>query len=95
MLVGGRLPMFGLSHLFYPWGIFVQAFAIIHFFRRRPEGYWFYVILFLGWPGAAVYILAEVLPDLGLLRNTFQGLGRRSRIQKVETDILDNPSPAN
>ncbi len=87
--------MFGLGHLFYPWGIFVQAFAIIHFFRRRPEGYWFYVILFLGWPGAAVYILAEVVPDLGLLRNTFQGFGRRSRIQKVETDILDNPSPAN
>jgi len=25
----------------------------------------------------------------------FQGFGRRSRIQKVETDILDNPSPAN
>ena len=87
--------MFGLSHLFYPWGIFVQAFAIIHFFRRRPEGYWFYVILFLGWPGAAVYILAEVLPDLGLLRGVVQGFGRRSRIQKVETDILDNPSPAN
>lgn len=87
--------MFGLSHLFYPWGFLVQIFAIVHFFRRRPEGYWFYVILFLGWPGAAVYVLAEVLPDLGLLRGVFQGFGRRSRIQKVETDILDNPSPAN
>ena len=87
--------MFGLSHLFYPWGFLVQAFAIIHFFRRRPEGYWFYVILFLGWPGAAVYVLAEVVPDLGLLRDVFQGFGRRSRIQKVETDILDNPSAAN
>src|SRR5215471_18411632 len=87
--------MFGLAHLFYPWGILLQAFAIIHFFRRRPEGYWFYVILFLGPPGAAVYILAEMLPDLGLLRGVFQGFGRRSRIQKVETDIIDNPSPAN
>ena len=87
--------MFGLSHLFYPWGFLVQIFAIVHFFRRRPEGYWFYVILFLGWPGAAVYILAEVVPDLGLLRGVFQGFGRRSRIQKVETAILDNPSPAN
>lgn len=91
----GTVSMFGLGHLFYPWGIFVQAFAIIHFFRRRPEGYWFYIILFLGPPGAAVYILAEVVPDLGLLRNVFQGFGRRARIQKVETDILDNPSPAN
>src|SRR6266849_467678 len=48
-----------------------------------------------GFLGASVYILAEVLPDLGLLRGVFQGFGRRSRIQKVETDILDNPSPAN
>jgi len=87
--------MFGLSHLFYPWGFVVQIFAIVHFVRRRPENYWFYVIFFLGWLGAAVYIVAEVIPDFGLLRGVFQGFGRRSRIQKVETDILDNPSPAN
>jgi len=87
--------MFGLGHLFYPWGFLLQGLAIVHFIRRRPENYWFYVIFFLGPPGAAVYILAEVLPDLGLLRGFFQGFGRRSRIQKVETDILDNPSPAN
>ena len=87
--------MFGLGHLFYPWGFLVQGLAIVHFIRRRPENYWFYVIFFLGPPGAAVYILAEVLPDLGLLRGVFQGFGRRSRIQTVETLILDNPSPAN
>jgi hypothetical protein len=87
--------MFGLGHLFYPWGFLVQGLAIVHFIRRRPESYWFYIILFLGPPGAAIYILAEVLPDLGLLRGFFQGFGRRSRIQRVEMDILDNPSPAN
>lgn len=87
--------MFGLGHLFYPWGFLLQGLAIVHFVRRRPEAYWFYVILFLGPPGAAVYILAEVLPDLGLLRGFFQGFGRRSRVQVVETLILDNPSPAN
>src|SRR5213080_1694926 len=87
--------MFGLGHFFYPWGFLLQGLAIVHFIRRRPENYWFYVIFFLGPPGAAVYILAEVLPDLGLLRGFFQGFGRRSRIQKVETDIIDNPSPAN
>jgi hypothetical protein len=87
--------MFGLSHLFYPWGFLVQIFAIVHFVRRRPENYWFYVIFFGGWLGGAVYIVAEVLPDLGLLRGVFQGFGRRSRIQRVETDILDNPSAAN
>ena len=87
--------MFGLSHFFYPWGIILQGLAILHFVRRRPEGYWFYIILFLGPPGAAVYILAEMLPDLGLLRGVFQGFGRRSRIHTVETMILDNPSVAN
>jgi hypothetical protein len=87
--------MFGLSHLFYPWGLILQGIAIIHFFRRRPEGYWFYIIFFGSFLGAGVYIIAEVLPDLGLLRGVFQGLGRRSRIQIVETQILDNPSAAN
>jgi hypothetical protein len=87
--------MFGLSHLFYPWGFLVQIFAIVHFVRRRPENYWFYVIFFGGFLGAGVYIVAEVLPDLGLLRGVFQGFGRRSRIQTVETLILDNPSVAN
>src|SRR5204863_5841034 len=87
--------MFGLSYLFYPWGFIVQGLAIVHFVRRRPENYWFCIIFFGGFLGASVYIVAEVLPDLGLLRAVFQGFGRRSRIQTVETDILDNPSPAN
>jgi hypothetical protein len=87
--------MFGLSHFFYPWGFLLQGLAIVHFIRRRPENYWFYVIFFLGPPGAAIYILAEVLPDMGLLRGFFQGFGRRSRVKIVETAILDNPSPAN
>jgi len=87
--------MFGLGHFFYPWGFLVQGLAIVHFIRRRPENYWFYVIFFLGPPGAAIYILAEVLPDMGLLRGFFQGFGRRSRVKIVETQIIDNPSPAN
>src|SRR5260370_7921551 len=51
-------------------------------------------MFFLGPLGAAVCILAEVVPDLGLLRGVFQGFGRRWRIQTVETLILENPSPA-
>src|SRR5499427_7905360 len=95
LFVQRRLSMHGLGHFYLSWGILVQAFALIHFLRRRPEGYWFFVILFFGWLGAAVYVVAEVIPDLGLLRDTMQRFGRKSRIQKVETDILDNPSPAN
>lgn len=84
-----------LSHLFYPWGFILQIFAIVHFFRRRPEGYWFFVIFFGGFLGAIVYIIAEMLPDLGLLRRAFQSFGRKSRIQIVETQVIDNPSAAN
>ncbi len=84
-----------LRHLFPSWGFLLQILAILHFLRRRPENYWFFIIFFGGFLGASVYILAEMIPDLGLLRGTVQGFGRRSRIQKVETDILDNPSPAN
>jgi hypothetical protein len=87
--------MFALSHLFYPWGFILQGLALVHFVRRRPENYWFYVIFFGGFLGAGVYIVAEVLPDLGLLRGVFQGFGRKSRIHIVETQILDNPSAAN
>jgi len=84
-----------LRHLFPSWGFLLQILAILHFLRRRPESYWFFIIFFGGFLGASVYILVEMLPDLGLLRDTMQGFGRRSRIQKVETDILDNPSAAN
>ena len=84
-----------LGHLIYPWGLILQAIALVHFIRRRPEGYWFWVIIFLGPLGAAVYVFAEMIPDLGLLRGIFQGFGRRSRIQVLEAQILDNPSAGN
>jgi hypothetical protein len=87
--------MLGLSHLFFPWGIIVQIVALVHFVRRRPENYWFFIILFGGIIGASAYILVEVIPDAKLLRGVFQGFGRRSRIQNLETQILDNPSPGN
>ena len=57
-----------LTHLFYPWGFVLQAMALIHFFRRRPEGYWFFVIMMFGALGAVIYFLAEVVPDFGLYR---------------------------
>ena len=87
--------MFGLRSLFYPWGLLLQLVALVHFVKRRPEGYWFYIILFGGPLGAGAYIIVEIIPDLGLLRGVFQGFGRRSRIQALEMHILDNPSPGN
>ena len=84
-----------LSHLFYPWGFILQGLAIVHFIRRRPDTYWIYVILFLGPIGAAVYLFAEVLPDIGLARQSFKGFSRRKRIGQLQIAIRDNPSPGN
>jgi hypothetical protein len=86
-----------LSHLLYlgPWGLLLQAAAIIHFIRRRPDTYWLWIILFLGWIGAIVYLCAEVLPDIGLLNNSFKAFPRRKRIRQLELAILDNPSSGN
>jgi len=83
------------SSIFYPWGIILQAVAIVHFIRRRPDGYWLWVILLLGPLGALVYIFVEILPDAGLLRQSFKVFPRRSRIRELEAAILDNPSAGN
>lgn len=87
--------MFGLGSLFYPWGIIVQIVALVHFVRRRPENYWLFIILFGGIIGATAYVIVQVIPDASLLRGVVQGFGRRSRIQNLETQILDNPSAGN
>jgi hypothetical protein len=87
--------MGALGSLIYPWGFILQGIALWHFVKRRPETYWLYVILFLGPLGAVVYVAAEMIPDLGLLKGSFQGFGRRSRIQSLEMQIIDNPSAGN
>ena len=84
--------MFGL---FYPYGIFLQALALVHFARRRPDGFWLWVIIIGGGLGALVYILIEVIPDAGLLVGAFQVFPRRKRIRYLEAAVLDNPSIGN
>ena len=85
----------GLISLLFPWGVLLQLLAVGHFIRRRPDAFWLWVIIFFGPPGAFVYILMEVVPDLGLLRQTFDGFGRRKRITHLEALVLENPSPGN
>jgi hypothetical protein len=85
----------GLINAFYPWGLILYAVAIVHFIRRRPDGYWLWVILFLGPIGPLIYIFVEVIPDLGLLRDTFQRFPRRKRIRHLEALITQNPSAGN
>jgi hypothetical protein len=80
---------------FHPWSFILMAVAIVHFIRRRPDTYWLFIILFLGPLGAAIYLLLEALPDLGLLRDSFKVFPRRKRIHELEAAVLDNPSAGN
>jgi hypothetical protein len=81
--------------LFYPYGIVLQALAILHFVRRRPDSFWLWIIIMGGGLGALVYIVAEVIPDLGLLRGAMQVFPRRKRIKHLEAAVIDNPSVGN
>jgi hypothetical protein len=84
-----------MRFLFGPWGIILQVLALVHFIRRRPDTYWLFIIVFLGQIGAAVYIFMEVLPDLGLLRQSFDAFPRRKRIRQLEALVLENPAAGN
>jgi hypothetical protein len=81
--------------LFYPYGIVLQALAILHFVQRRPNTYWIWIILMFGGLGALIYIAVEVIPDVGLLRGAFDVFPRRKRIQALEGIVVENPSIGN
>ena len=86
---------FLLFHLFSWWGLMLQAVAIIHFIRRRPDMFWLWIILIGGWLGALVYIVSEMAPDAGLLKQSFKVFPRRRRIRELEAAVIDNPSAGN
>jgi hypothetical protein len=81
--------------LFYPYGIFLQAIAILHFVRRRPDTFWLWIILVGGGLGALAYIFMEILPDARLLHGAYQVFPRRKRIRELEGLVSDNPSVGN
>ena len=81
--------------LFYPYGIVLQAIAILHFIRRRPDAYWLWIILLGGGLGSLVYIVVEVVPDARLLHGAYQVFPRRKRIKQLEAQVFDNPSVGN
>ena len=85
----------GFLGFFYPWGIILQLIAVVHFFRRRPDNSWMFVIFFFGPPGALVYIFVEMVPDLSLLRQSYDSFGRKKKIRHLEALVLANPAPGN
>lgn len=83
------------NSFFFPWGILLEALAILHFIRRRPDTYWIFVIIFLGPLGAAIYLIVEGIPDLRLVGDSFRGFSRRSRIRELESLVRVNPAVGN
>jgi len=80
---------------FLQYGLILQAVAIVHFLRRRPDTFWLWIIIMGGGLGALVYIVAEVIPDFSLLRGTFEAFPRRRQIKQLEAAVLDNPAVGN
>jgi hypothetical protein len=83
-----------LLYAFSWWSIVLRIVAIVHFIRRRPDWFWIWVIL-IHPIGALVYIAVEVIPDVGLLRSSFQVFPRRRRISELERIVIDNPAAGN
>lgn len=88
-----------LLGLFYslghPFSLVLLAVAVIHFIRRRPDTYWIWIILLLPTIGPAIYLIAEALPDLRLLRGSMKVFPRRRRIRELEILVRENPSAGN
>ena len=86
-----------LVHLIFTWwGLLLEALAILHFIRRRPDTYWLFVIIFLGPLGAVIYLLIEAAPDLSFLgRQSARGFSRRKRIRELEALVQVNTAVGN
>jgi hypothetical protein len=80
---------------FFSWGFILQLLALVHFFRRRPDGYWFFVILFFPTLGAVIYFVVEVVPDFDLLRASFRRAARRRRVKELEAIVEENGAVGN
>ena len=87
--------MGSLYHIFGDWTWLLQGIAIIHFIRRRPNFFWLWIIIIGGGLGALVYFVMEILPDLVLLKGSFQFFERRKRIGTLEELVKQNPSAGN
>ena len=87
---------FLFNFVFTWWGLLLEALAIIHFIRRRPSGWWLFVILFFGPLGAVVYLLLEALPDTRETSGqSFRGFSRRRRIRELESLVQVNRAVGN
>ncbi len=87
---------FLVHFIFTWWGLLLEALAILHFIRRRPDAWWLFVIFFLGPLGALIYLLIEAAPDLtSLSQQSARGFSRRKRIRELEALVQVNTAVGN
>jgi hypothetical protein len=87
---------FLVHFIFTWWGLLLEALAIIHFIRRRPDTWWLFVIIFLGPLGAVIYLFIEAAPDLtSLSQQSARGFSRRKRIRELEALVQVNTAVGN
>ncbi|HTV83088.1 MAG TPA: tetratricopeptide repeat protein [Acidobacteriaceae bacterium] len=87
---------FLFNFVFTWWGLLLEILALVHFFRRRPDGWWLFIIIFLGPLGAIIYLVVEALPDTRELSGqSFRGFSRRKRIRELETLVQVNRAVGN
>jgi hypothetical protein len=87
---------FLIHFIFTWWGLLLEALAIIHFIRRRPDGWWLFVIIFLGPLGAIIYLLIEAAPDMSFLsQQSARGFSRRRRVRELEALVRVNTAVGN
>lgn len=68
--------------------------ALIDFFRRRPDWYWFFVIVFLFPPvGPIVYLLVVALPTGSVEGAVAMTLADRRRKRELEHRVRQTPLP--
>jgi hypothetical protein len=84
-----------LEFILYPLGLLIEVVAIVHYFKTRPQMYWFYVIIFMGPLGAAIYLGVNALPDSIATVQAIRGVPRQKRTTELEAKVEENPSAAN
>jgi hypothetical protein len=83
-----------IGHLF-GYGFLFQVAAVIHWARKRPEGFWLWIIIIGGIIGALAYFLIEGLPDFRNVQRALRGPSRRNRIHYLRALVIQNPSAGN
>jgi hypothetical protein len=82
------LSFFGIGGIFF-------LIALVDFIRRRPDMYWLFIILLMPTIGPILYIALEMLPSLKANRGEIAWLERRRRLNRLQVEVRENPSPGN